>query len=221
MFRTLRQCGAGVAFVMVLSSVLVAGCNHPSDANGANGGPIAITPGPSPTGFNPPPVTPVPVSGPTLAQSSAVELAIINAMPAQIGRFTLSKDPKLTYPATIQGIPVGDKITYTTSSGAQLVFAVWIGQNANYPVDRWNVELSYQTPNLEQIPVEIGDQAIVIPTNKGRDNDLAWNPAVWGVVRYRNILIDLDPTKTLTDQTSTTQAEVVQLLTAAFNAIPK
>lgn len=221
MFRSIRQWGAGIAFVMVMSSVLLAGCNHANTANGGDNTPPAITPGPSPTGFNPPSVTPVPVTGPTLAESSSVALAIINAMPAQIGRFTLSKDPKLTYVATVQDIVVGDKITYTTSSGAQLVFAIWIGQTANYPTDRWNAELKYQPKDVEQIPVEIGDQAFALPTNKGRDDNLAFNPNVWGVVRFRNIAIDLDPTKTLTDQTSTTKDEVVQLLTAAFNAIPK
>jgi hypothetical protein len=216
MFRTMRPFGAGVMLMALIGSLMaVSACNGPS------------VPIPVPTPFTPVAITPVPVSGPTLAESSNVALSIINAMPAQIGRFTLSKDPKLTYVGTVhnmvtgEDIIAGDRITYTTSTGAQLVFAIWIGQNANYPVDRWQVELSYQTPGLQVIPVEIGDQAVVIPTNKGRDNNFAYNPALWGIVRYRNILIDLDPSKDLTDQTSTTQDEVMQLLQTAFNAIPK
>ncbi|MHB8627526.1 MAG: hypothetical protein ACYDBJ_28945 [Aggregatilineales bacterium] len=221
MFCTLRHFGAGTVFVMMVSSLLLTGCNHASSAgaDSSSGANSVITPGPSPTGFAPPGPSPVPVGGPTLAQSSPVALAIINAMPAQIGRFTLSQDPKLTYVATVQNIVVGDRITYTTSSGAQLVFAIWIGQDANYPVDRYNVELSRLA--VPSIPVEIGDQAFVAPTNKGRDDNLAFNPAVWGIARFRNILIDLDPTKTLTDQTSISQDEAVQLLQAALNAIPK
>ena len=222
MYRTRRQFGAGAAFMIVLSSMILAGCNQAKPSTGADSqSQIMITPGPSPTGFVPPSPTPVPVSGPTLAESSDVALAIINAMPAQIGRFTLSHDSKLTYVATVQNIVVGDRITYTSSTGAQLVFAVWIGQDANYPVDRYLKESQYLDPSYQQIPVEIGDKAFVAPAAKGRDDNLAFNPAWWGIVIYRNILIDLYPTKTLTDQTSTTQDEAVQLLQAAFNAIPK
>jgi hypothetical protein len=213
MFRTARRFGTGAMFVIVMSSLMtVSGCTGPGT--------------PPPTPFTPVALTPVPVSGPTLAQSSNVALAIINAMPAQIGQFTLSHDPLLTYVGKSKNTDgtytvVGDRITYTTNSGAQLVFAIWIGQDANYPVDRYNIELQRLTPGVAAIPVEVGDLAFVSPTNKGRDDNFAYNPNVWGVAVFRNIGIDLDPSKTLTDQISITKDEAVQLLQVAVNAIPK
>lgn len=164
-------------------------------------------------------VSPVVTSGPTLARTSSVALAIINAMPAQIGRFTLSRDPKLTYVATLQGTVVGDRITYNTNGGAQLDFAIWIGQDAYYAVSRYNVELSRLT--VPFITVEVGDRAFVAPTNKGRDDTLTFNPTPWGVAIFRNIVIDLYPTKTLSDEISITKDEAVQLLQAAIDAIPQ
>jgi hypothetical protein len=141
----------------------------------------------------------------------------MNAMPAQIGRFSLSKAPQFTYVGTVNGNVQGDVITYTISNGARLVFAVWFITDINSAKIQYSTEISNLA--VPAIPVEIGDEAFIAPTNKGRDDGLAFNPGVWGEMMYRNILIRLQPTKTLTDQTSTTQDELVQLLTAAFNAI--
>jgi len=211
MFRTIRQFGAGVMLAVVMSSLLaVSACNlNPSVPTSAQ------------TPLNLAGNTPVPASGPTVAETSDIALEIINAMPAQIGRFTLSHDPALTYVGTVQNKAVGVRVTYTTSSGAQLDFSIWIGQDTNYPVDRYVIELQRLTPGVQAIPVEIGDRAFVAPTNKGRDDNFAFNPNPWGIAVFRNIAIDVYPSKTLTDQTSTTQDEVEQLLKAAVNAIPK
>src|SRR5271157_3283198 len=55
---------------------------------------------PTPAKYNEPPATDVPASGPTLAASSQVALNFLNALPSQIGRFTLVKTPTKTYVAT-------------------------------------------------------------------------------------------------------------------------
>jgi hypothetical protein len=173
----------------------------------------------SSTPVTPTAVLPVTVSEPTLARSLSLAQAIINTMPAQIGRFTLSRDPKLTYVGIVpQDIVEGDRITYTTSSGAQLDITFWIADDANTMISSYNAIVGHLT--VPYITVEVGDRAFVAPTNKGRDDSLAFNAAPWGVAIFRNIAIDLYPTKTLSDEISITKDEAVQLLQAAVDAIP-
>lgn len=217
MNRTMRP---ATTFIFVLTALMLVACNNEL-VSLIFLSQVALAPDASPTAVAPPTGTPVPVSDPTLAQSEIVGLSIINAMPASVGRFTLDKRPTNTYVAKNQGVVVGLAITYTLRSGARLVYAIWIGQDASYALNRYENESSKLDKAYKQIPVRIGDEAFVAPTAKGKDDNLAFNPVPWGIVLYRNIVIDLYPTKTLTDQTSTTQSEAVNLLWAAYDALPK
>ena len=171
--------------------------------------------------------TVVPASGATLAASSQVALSFLNALPNQMGRFTLAKNPddpskpKMNYVGTDSktGAVVGAVATYQLN-GKDLKIALWLTANTNYALDRFSAEVSRTTVSV--IPVEVGDQAVVAPTNKAVDNFIGIYPPLFGVLRFRNIVIDVYPTKNLTDANSDfTPTELTQVLQAMFNALPK
>ena len=171
--------------------------------------------------------TVVPASGATLAASSQVALSFLNALPNQMGRFTLAKNPddpskpKMNYVGTDSktGAVVGAVATYQLN-GKQVKIALWLTVSTNYALDRYNQELSYT--KVPVIPVEVGDQAMVAPTNKAVDNFVGIDPPMLAMLRFRNIEIDVYPTKELTDAYSDfTPTELTQVLQAMFNALPK
>ena len=188
---------------------------------------VPPTPAISPTRIAQPPATVVPASGPTLAASSQVALSFLNALPNQVGRFTLAKNPddpskpKLNYVGTDSktGAVVGALATYQLN-GKQVKIALWLTVSTNYALDRYNQEISYTKVPI--IPVEVGDQAMVAPTNKAVDNFVGFDPPMLAMLRFRNIEIDVYPTKDLTDAYSDfTPTELTQVLQAMFNALPK
>ncbi len=212
----------GIALIGLLAAC--AGQGN-STSNGGGSAP-QITAGPSPTGFVIPPNTLVPATGPTFDYSQKVGLDILNAVPKQIGRFTLETDPKKTYVATTQaGQVVGVVAVYATAKGSELYVSIWITLSANDAVDRYTYQINQlnQYFNAQTFPVELGDQAVVAPFVKPAKQDIAFiNAPVWGLLRFRNIVIDLYPTKNLTDEVPDfSKDEATQLLTAMFNALPK
>ena len=213
-------------FAIGLLASCLAACSVPA-TYAAPPSRIAPTRGPTPTNNIQPPATVVPASGPTLAASAQVALNFLNGLPNQIGRFTLAKNPddptmpKMNYVATDTktGSIVGAVATYQVND-KNLVIALWLTANTNYALDRYNFQAGYTT--VPMYPVEVGDQAIVAPANKAFDNFIGMNPPIWGLLRFRNILVDVYPTKNLTDAYSdVTQAELGQVLQAIFGALPK
>jgi hypothetical protein len=204
----------------------LAACSTPANTTQPSSS-VPVINGPTPTNNVQPPPTIVPASGPTVAASSQVALSFLNALPAQLGRFTLAKNPddptkpKKNYVGTDAktGIVVGAVATYELN-GKSLVIALWLAANTNFALDRYSQEVSHTKVSV--YPAEVGDEAIVAPTNKAVDNFIGIFPPLLGILRYRNIVIDIYPTKDLTDAYSDfTQSELTQVLQAMFTALPK
>jgi len=210
---------------LIAIGLVASGCAACSSTPISTVPPQTNTPVLPPTNNIQPPATVVPASGPTLAPSSAVALGFLNALPAQIGRFALLKDdpskPQNNYVATDAktGLVVGAVATYVLN-GKALKVALWLTANTNFALDRYVQEVGHTKVTV--YPVEVGDNAIVAPTNKAVDNFIGIFPPLLGITVYRNVVIDLYPTKDLTDSTSDfTPAELTQMLQAMFAAVPK
>ena len=182
---------------------------------------------PSSTAFPVGTLTPtlVPTSGPTVAYSTSAALRILKALPTQIEGFTLNTDPKKTYvgenPQT--GRVDGVVAVYDSTGGSELYVAIWITLNENDAAKRYNTQID-QLRNLFQVqtfPVDLGDEAVVTPSIKGAQDTTFNNAPVWGLLRFRNVVIDLYPTRALTDELQKfSKDDAVLLLTAMFDALP-
>jgi WD40 repeat protein len=169
---------------------------------------------PTPSTFTITPTPPV-NDNPIIERSPAVALSILNALPSQIGQFTLNKDPQKTYMATNYDMVAN----YTLHSGASLFVVFWIGDNVAQSGLRY--ELEFSRVQVPVYAVHVGDQTFAAPTNKGIGAAPGNNPHAWAVLRFRNVVVDFYPSQTLSDEVpSADKSELTTLIQMIFNAIP-
>ncbi len=170
---------------------------------------VPVTSSPSPSTLATTPISTASNDSPIIERSAAVALTIMNALPPQIGRFTLSTDAHLTHMTAIHQVVA----TYALRSGASLSVVFWITDNVSQAGERY--ELEFEKVQLPVYPVQVGDEAFATPTIA----DSAFSP--WAVLRFRNILIDFYPSKALSGELpNPDKSEIVQLVQTIFNTIP-
>lgn len=184
--------------------------------------PMTVTP--FPTLQRGPTRTAFPTTGEILPSTFQVGLAWASAAPDQIGRFKLLKAPGKSYVDT-RG--AGAVLIYSVEGKGELQASLFLINNTTEPqfsqndaVDRYNVETGMI--KVEKIPVQLGDEAMVSPTNKALGLGNGRNPTVWGELRYRNtVLILYASPELIQNLPDFSKEEAVDLLTKLFNAIPK
>ncbi len=164
-----------------------------------------------------------PPSGPTVAPIPQNSQDFFDAMPETIGRWKLVKDK--TY--VVKQYPGGVALTYTVPDLGDIQILYWLIYNSQIPeyntnnaIDRFRLETALITSH--KILVDVGDQAIISPTNRKPMEKTGANPTVLAILQWRNIVIDIYATPDLLKSDfEFTDAEAVEFLTTAFAAIPK
>jgi hypothetical protein len=166
--------------------------------------------------------TAMPASGPTLAGNPGVSLRFADAAPATIGRWSLNKNTsyvdKAGHGAVLfySGPGLGDiQVSFF------LIYTPEIPvYNTSNAIDRFNKETSLI--EVEKIPVNIGDRAIIAPTNRKRGAREGINPTVLAEMQFRNTVIVVYATPSMLDKnTSFSADEAREFLQKMYEAIPK
>ncbi len=161
----------------------------------------------------PPTRTIFPAAGPTLDHSFQVGVTYAGAAPTQIGRFTLNKSKSY-----VDKGGRGVVLIYELN-GLELSATLWLTDNTNDAVDRFNVETGLI--QVEKIPVPVGDQAVVSPTNKAGGLRPGQNQTVWAEMRFRNTVLILYPSADMIIKvTDFSKDEAVDILTKLLAALP-
>lgn len=179
-----------------------------------------ITATPSPTitrDYAPGMSTFAPASGPTFAAERRFSTAFFDAAPGFLGLWLLDRKKSYTAKADF-----GANLYYTIEGTGDLRVAFWqitarefSEMNMNHTLDRFN--LIMQTIQAPKIPVNIGDQAVVIPTNAIEAN----RDTILAIVRWRNCIIEIYASPELQGKgVQFTEAELTQYLQKFLDAVP-
>jgi len=163
-----------------------------------------------------------PASGDLVSNSVDFANAVVNALPKHVGKFAL----KSTFVATSQLSNTqvyGLTAAYTVEGGAQVQVIFFLPTNVGDALTRYNA--MHQRLVVTPYPLDLGDEAYVAPGNHGGDQP---TDAI-ASVRYRNLVIEIDPDNIANETYLTADAEVAPLVTrddltqfleAIFHAIP-
>lgn len=193
----------------------------PAPANVTLAAPATRTPIPT-IAYKDPARTVMPASGPTLSSNPSVSLRFAEAAPATIGRWSLNRNSSYVDKAgrgavlIYTGAGLGDiQVSFF------LVYAPEIPDfNTSNAVDRFNLETSLI--EVEKIPVQIGDRAMIAPSNRKRGQREGVNPTVLAEMQWRNTVTVVYATTSMLDKgTDFSADEARTFLQKMYDAIPK
>lgn len=143
-------------------------------------------------------------SGPTLEPKVSNSQSYNKAAPASSGPFR--RVDKLS--STDKN---GSSLVYSTAEGAQYQVALWITDSAQEALDRYKLETAALP---DKRPIKLGDEGVITGPSS----------YVLAEVRYRNMVLVVyrpNPNSGTIPARQPTENEVIALVTALFNSIPK